>query len=155
ELYKEKRLILKLKRQFGNKIITNGKINKKELGKIVFEDKEKLSSLNKIVHGIVKQKIKAIKHKGKLVFVEVPLLFEAKMESLFDKTILVIAPKKACLKRLLKKGIKKREFEKRVSFQINKEKAKKKADYIINNNSTTRNFLVKAIKVYEKIRRSL
>ena len=42
---------------FGEEILTNGKIDRKKLARIVFSDSQKLSRLNKIIHPKVIQQI--------------------------------------------------------------------------------------------------
>ena len=77
--------------EFGRSILgDNGEINRSLLGKIVFNDLDKLNKLNMIIHPYVKQRIeKIIKANPDLdiIFFEVPLLFEAGMEDMFDVSI--------------------------------------------------------------------
>ncbi|MBO7086295.1 MAG: dephospho-CoA kinase [Bacilli bacterium] len=78
-------------KEFGRGILSdNGEINRSLLGKIVFNDLEKLDKLNKIIHPYVKIRIEEIIKANPdldIIFFEVPLLFEAKMEDMFDVTI--------------------------------------------------------------------
>ena len=78
-------------KEFGRSILNdNGEINRSLLGKIVFNDLEKLDKLNKIIHPYVKIRIEEIIKANPdldIIFFEVPLLFEAKMEDMFDVTI--------------------------------------------------------------------
>ena len=78
-------------KEFGRSILSdNGEINRSLLGKIVFNDLEKLDKLNKIIHPYVKIRIEEIIKANPdldIIFFEVPLLFEAKMEDMFDVTI--------------------------------------------------------------------
>ena len=76
---------------FGRSILgDNGEINRTLLGKIVFNDLDKLNKLNMIIHPYVKIRIEEIiKANPDLgsIFFEVPLLFEAGMEDMFDVSI--------------------------------------------------------------------
>ena len=45
--------------------------------------------LNDIIHPYVRKKLKEIDHQGKIIFVELPLLFESKMEDIFDVTVAI------------------------------------------------------------------
>ena len=71
-------------------IFDNGEISREKLGKIVFSDKDLKQKLEAIIHPEVKDKIIEFftAHQGdKYAFVAIPLLFEAKMEHLFDGPI--------------------------------------------------------------------
>ena len=83
---------------FGKEILKdNQEINRKELARIVFANKEKLEKLNKITHpeivAIIKNKIEEMRSKdssdGTICIIEVPLLFEANLEGMMDKIIVV------------------------------------------------------------------
>ena len=78
-------------REFGRSILgDNGEINRSLLGKIVFNDLDKLNKLNMIIHPYVKIRIEEIIKANPdldIIFFEVPLLFEAGMEDMFDVSI--------------------------------------------------------------------
>ena len=116
-------------------------ISCKRLGKIVFKDKSKLRKLEKIVHPEVikdlKKWVKQVKKKKKVYVAEVPLLFEAKLDSLFDAVILTCTKEKILIPRIVKKlGITKSEAKRRLGLFLPTKKKMKKADFIINNNSS-------------------
>ena len=77
--------------EFGRSILgDNGEINRSLLGKIVFNDLDKLNKLNMIIHPYVKIRIEEIIKANPdldIIFFEVPLLFEAGMEDMFDVSI--------------------------------------------------------------------
>ena len=83
--------------------------------------------------------------KKQIVFVEVPLLFEAKLEKKFDFVVTVQLSKKMCVERLLKKGFSKKEILERLNSQMTISKKAKKADFVINN-SKNRNTLRTQVK---------
>ena len=76
---------------FGSFILdSNNEINRKLLGEIVFNDNDKLQRLNSIIHPYVKKRIEEIIKANphlEIIFFEIPLLFEAHMEDMFDATI--------------------------------------------------------------------
>ena len=70
-----------------------------------------------------------------LLFVGIPLLFEAKMQSLFDKIVFVYTDDKLRLERLLKRNNYTIEHAKsRINSQMPQEDKVKLSDYVINNN---------------------
>jgi dephospho-CoA kinase len=111
---------------FGEGILQpDKKIDRVKLGDIVFTDKEKLSKLNNIVHPLVYQewqsRLEKIRKKEKhaIVLSDIPLLFEGKMQHLFDLTILVlIAPKEQIRRLMARNGVSKEDAEKRLKSQM-------------------------------------
>lgn len=77
--------------------IQGGKINRKLLAAIVFNDSRKLDKLNRIAHPRIMQKLNNYmeEDKASIVFAEVPLLFECGYESAFDKILVVQRTRKA------------------------------------------------------------
>lgn len=114
--------------------IVDGKIDRKRLANIVFNDKEQLKYLESIIHPKVKEFIENIENKG-TVFISVPQLFEAKMEKLFDRIIFISAPLEIRLERLMKRNnLTKEEALVRINAQMSEEEKIPKCDYVIYNN---------------------
>lgn len=119
-------------------IITNGKIDREKLAKVVFSDKNELNKLESLIHPLVKKEILEIfKNDCDIVFISVPQLFEAKFEDLFDKIILITADRETRLERLIKRNnYTLEEAQKRINAQINEAEKIGKCDYILENNGT-------------------
>lgn len=137
ELLEEPKIIDKLKTIFGDKIIENEKINRKSLGEIVFEDEELRIKLESIIHPkvkkIIKKELKKYKNE-KIVFVDVPLLYEANMEGMMDKVVVVYVDEQTQRARLMKRD--KIDFGfalQKINSQIPLSEKFQVADYIINN----------------------
>lgn len=131
-------VVLEIKNQFGEIVIyKNGKVNRKALAKIVFEDKEKLAQLNNIIHPKVKNHFKKwlILHSNeKFIVKEVAILFETYGHLDCDKVILVTAPKEIRINRVVKRdNVTKSEVLARMSHQLPEEEKIAKSDYIIHN----------------------
>jgi dephospho-CoA kinase len=87
-------------------LLSNGEINRKKLGQIIFSDPEKRDFLNLTVHPAVKavmvSEIEKCKLEGKkLIIVDVPLLFEAGFDQAVDLSLLVYTDEATQLKRLM------------------------------------------------------
>lgn len=131
----------KIARIFGPGVITrNGELNRPLLGKIVFENPLRRKKLNQIVHPFVmKEMWKAISKdkKKKLIVLDVPLLFEEKLDRLCDKTVVVYAPAAIQKKRLKKRShLSDHEIRNRLKSQMPIEKKKKLADFVIDNSGS-------------------
>ena len=133
---KNKALRNKIKKEFGT-------LDRNEIKKIVFNDSQKLQKLNKITHPIIinsiKKEINKIKQYNKEaeIIVDVPLLFEAKMQNMFDKIIVVKCNEKAQIKRLLKKGKHlEEEIKHIIKSQMPIEEKIEYADFVVDNSKT-------------------
>ncbi len=129
--------------------LEDGQINRKLLGAIVFNDQAKLAVLNSILHPLIIEKIKSL---DEPVFVDIPLLYEAKMEEYFDVVIAVLAPNDVLIERLSKRNnLSKSEAISRISLQIDQEVKKNRANYVIINNDTISSLYKKVDQVLEEI----
>ncbi|HZX20470.1 MAG TPA: dephospho-CoA kinase [archaeon] len=152
-LYEEKEdLKQKIGKEFGSTVINAGYVDNELLAIIVFGDKKKLEKLNSIVHPLIKDEIKKIDHKEKTVFVEVPLLFEAGFEKMFEKIILVDCSREVALSRALETGMTEGDFEKRVSVQWGAEKKKPKCDFVVDSNVSMHDLSKKAEEIAAKLK---
>lgn len=129
--------------EFGSKILdANGEILRKELGKIVFSNPEKLKKLESILHPKIQKEVEIkkqsfIEHGKKCAFYDVPLLFEKNIFKRFDKYILVYAPENVQISRLMKRdSLSEEDAIKRVKLQIPIEEKREKSEFIIDNSSS-------------------
>lgn len=131
-------VIEEIKDYFGEKVISKkGKIKRKTLAKIVFNDKEKLSKLNSIVHPKVKEHFTewVLLHKNEpFVIKEVAILFETNGHLDCDKVILVTAPEDVRLMRVMQRdNVSKEDVLARMNNQMSEEEKIAKSDYVIHN----------------------
>jgi dephospho-CoA kinase len=137
---KEKPAYNKIIRFFGTTILTPNKdINRHELAKIVFSNSTKLHKLEEIIHPHVRREIKNLitffKDKGfELIFIDVPLLFEAGFDKLCDKTLCISSPKNIQLRRVKEfRGWNRKNALSRMMTQMPLKEKAKRADYVIKN----------------------
>ena len=76
---------------FGKEYVNEIEVDRKKLGKLVFNDKAKLDQLNSITLPIIRNKIIELKKTNSLIFVELAIYLNYKetFENLFDKVVLV------------------------------------------------------------------
>lgn len=87
---------------FGKDIIYDGNLDKNKLAQIIFNDDEKRKLLNSISHPLITKRILEIIKKNKdIIFVEIPLLIESGMATIFDKIWLVESDFDIRLKRIV------------------------------------------------------
>ena len=125
---------------FGKKIISNGEINKKKLAQIVFQKKNKLQLLNKIIHPIVIQEFNKwySQKSSHYIIKESALLFESKTFHDLDAIILIKAPIKLRINRVNQRDNRPRsEILNIIKNQVKTKDVKDHCNYIINNNEKT------------------
>ncbi len=126
---------------FGRGILDeNGEIDRKKLGALVINDKEKLKTLESIVHPEVERKrreiVEGIKRENPdaVIIYDVPLLFEKHLQKLFDCVIVVYTMPEIQIKRLMERdGIDEDEAKKKIAMQLSIEKKRELADVVIDN----------------------
>ena len=130
----------------------NGNIDRKKLGEIIFNDKIKQQQLEDIVHPYVIKNIKKqIKNsKQTIVFLDIPLLYEAKLEYLCDYVVVIYINEQLQKQRLKERNhLTNQEVEARIQSQMPIETKKQLAHYIINNEGDLNN-LYDQIEVFLK-----
>ena len=140
-----------------SKSISKKNIDKKIISKIIFENKQIRKKLELYIFKIVRKKrsdfIKKEKQKKtKLIFIDIPLLFENNLEKQFNKVISIIASKRVRLKRLKKtRKMTENQFKNITRSQTSDVIRKKKSDYVIYNNSTLKDYKIKINKLISKL----
>ena len=157
-------VIDELVRNFGNEILENqnnisGKksISRNKLRQTVFKEEKKVSVLNSIMHPPIveemRRQIEELRKSYKTVFVEVQLLFEAKLEKEFDIIVLVYADKKTQLERVLKRdGRKEEEVQQIINAQMDMTEKRRLSNYIIENNGDSEMLDLEIEKFIKKLK---
>ena len=139
--------------KFGN-IYVNGEINREKLAKIVFNNKNALDYLNKIVHPAVINHYEnwCILHKSeKYTIKEAAILFESGSYTQMDKLVSVIAPVKIRINRVVKRdNTSVQKVKDRIKTQWTDNKKTDLSDFVIKNND--KNLLIpQIIKIHNHI----
>lgn len=146
---------------FGKDILQKDlTIDRGKLGKIVFTNQVLLKKLNEITHHeiikLIKKEISLAINKTqnqeKILIIDAALIYEAKIDGLMDKIIVVYINENEQVKRLIKRNnLSKEEALQRIKSQMPMKEKVKMADYVIDNS----NSLYKTKKQVEKIWQSL
>ena len=159
KIYKnpEKKFVTYLRTIGLSKSISKKNIDKKIISKIIFENKQIRKKLELYIFKIVRKKrsdfIKKEKQKKtRLIFIDIPLLFENNLDKQFNKIISIIASKQVRLKRLKKtRKMTENQFKNITRSQTSDVIRKKKSDYVIYNNSTLKDYKIKINKLISKL----
>ena len=144
--------------EFGEQILDEaGKIDRKKLGAIVFNEPKKFKNLEQILHPKIKAEIlsKASQFEGlgQVYFVDIPLFFEKKERYAEFKNVAVIyAPKELLLSRLMSRNALNLEDAKaRVELEMGIEEKRKMAKFVIDNSSDRENLELELEKFLKQI----
>jgi dephospho-CoA kinase len=139
---------------FGDEILTGGEIDRAKLATVVFSDPTKRSILEGIIHPKVREAFEVIAEasgSNDILINQIPLLVETNGEKSFDKVITVSAPVELRKTRLIKRGMKEYEVDKRIAAQASDEERAAIADYIIDNSGDRSGLLSQVEKIYEDL----
>ncbi len=143
----------------GREILTEeGTLDRKALADIVFHQEEARARLNAIVHGRVGELFQARsrdleeQHPCGIQVWEVPLLFEAGMESAVDVIVVVASSEKNQLLRLQKRdGLSRSEALARIRAQLPLEQKINAGDFVLHNNDKEEDLERQTAKLWRKL----
>ncbi|EHL7955163.1 dephospho-CoA kinase [Campylobacter coli] len=139
-----------------NLLKAEGKIDRKILGEIVFNNKEAKTILENFTHPKIRAQIleqmQILEQENKAFFVEIPLFFESGAYENLGKVIVIYTPKELSLKRIMQRDKLSLEAAKvRLDSQVNIEEKLEKADFIIKNTNSYADFRQECVKVIQEI----
>jgi dephospho-CoA kinase len=128
----------RLLKRWGPEVAPAGKVDRNRIGEIVFADPEQLSWLEQQVHPLVGERIGAwlgsLPANAEIAVVEVPLLFEAEMEDVFDTTVAVVAAEELRRSRAEARGH--ALVDERAARQLSQREKADRATHVIENDGT-------------------
>lgn len=157
DISEKKESIKKISSIFGKDILDNdGKIIREKLREKAFKNRELLQELNKIIHPQVMEYFKRKKEensKDEILIFDIPLLYEAKMEYLCDKIIVVGVDVQKQIRRVVARDGSSKELAKKIiSNQMPLDEKIKKADIVIMNDGTLDELEEKVMKIYRELK---
>ena len=125
---------------FGKTILNRDRsLNRQALGSIVFRNRTKRRQLERIIHPrVAREQARLTKQAARtdpqaVVIYDVPLLFEAGIDTRVDTTIVVAADRKTQVARLKKRnGLSQAEAVRRIRSQMPLAKKIQRADHVLN-----------------------
>src|SRR6476620_9185157 len=131
-----------IKLVFGESVFDGTEISRKKLASIVFNDKEKLSQLNQIIHPAVRKDFTdwLIRHNQfSLIIKEAAILFESGTYKACDAVITIVAPLEVRINRVISRdNINREEVMQRIVNQWPDEKKIALSDFVIENDSISK-----------------
>ena len=126
----------KIKDLLGDEAYDGKELNKTYIASKIFKDKTLLDQMNAIVHPAVRRNFMAWVNKQQAPYViqEAAIIFENDLQQFYDKVILVTAPEKLRIKRVMERdGIPKSEILARIANQWQDTRKIQLSDFVIHN----------------------
>lgn len=152
-------LVNSIKKQFGeDSYSADGQLNRRYLSQKAFSE-DRVEELNKLVHPRVYKRIDEEKEDAaasryKIFVVESALMLKHGRPSYADIVVLILSNEALRIQRVANRDfVAKEEVRRRMRHQMDYEKCRELADYIIENNSDESNLMSRSFKVYKEVER--
>ncbi len=136
----DSQLIQQIIENFGQVYTETGKLNRKKLAQIIFNDRSKLQTINQIVHPAVKRDFLkwAERQQSPYVIKESALLFESKQFTDLDFIVTVWAPLELRIQRTMKRdNVSRQKVLERINNQLDEQFKIYHSHFIIINDEQT------------------
>ena len=138
-----KQALQEIVEQFGEDILLeDGQLNRQKLGSIIFHDPSKRTVLNNIMHPAIRKEMLAqrdywVEQGAEVVVMDIPLLFESKLQHFVEKILVVSVKEDTQLTRLMERNqLSEEDAKARISSQLPLSVKEAGADAVIYNNDS-------------------
>lgn len=125
---------------FGKEILTEeGTLDRKKLGRIVFQEEEKLNLLNQVLNPFIRSEIlrQLQEAEAPLVIADIPLLFEGRYDQYVDQVAVVYLPESLQVQRLMERdNFSQESAMQRIRSQMPIDEKRNRADIVFDNQGT-------------------
>jgi|GEM_PF-1076335 len=137
------------------KLFPEAQGDNKIIAEIIFNDSFKKKELENLLYPeLEKSKSRFLReNEGKIVFVEIPLLYEHGKEGEYDKVIVTRCLPDTQKQRAVKRGINAVLLEKIMESQLPNETKASRADYIIDSDKNKEDTAIEVLNIYKTIKR--
>jgi dephospho-CoA kinase len=155
ELLESNELRERLVERWGPEVAPDGKVERAKIGEIVFADPEQLTWLESQIHPLVQQRTAAwllsLPAGSEVAVVEVPLLFEAGSDRVFDTTVAVVTADELRRERAAARGH--ALVDEREARQLTQPEKAERAEHVIVNDGSVEELEGALSALLEKLRR--
>jgi dephospho-CoA kinase len=130
-----------LSERWGERVLANGDVDRGAVAEIVFERPQELTWLESVLFPRVGERVASwraglerLEQGPELAVVEVPLLFEAGIEDIFDATVAIVSEEENRARRVGEREH--RGIVGRQNRQLSPEEKARRADYVVHNDGT-------------------
>jgi dephospho-CoA kinase len=156
ELYEGTQLREAVIARWGEEVAPNGEVDRAEVARRAFADEEGRAWLEATVWPLVGERMgewleqaRALSPPPRAAVVEVPLLFEAGMEGMYDATIAIVAPEPLREQRAASRGH--ALTDERAARQLSQEEKAQRATFVVRNDGTEEDLRRELSAVLDKL----
>ena len=142
---------------FGTEfLLPNGELDRRKLGRTVFNDHEKLVRLTDVLNPLILERTLYLsKDESRIFMINAPVLFEAGFDTYMDIIIVVSTPIDSSINRgMLRDGLSLEEITSRLNNQISLNEKIKAADYVIDNSGSIEQTRIQAEAIWNSLNNS-
>lgn len=136
-------------------VVRRGTIDRAALAEIVFAEPSARERLNAMLHPHVRRMASERERyakPGQLIVHVVPLLFETGYDRLMDRSVLVAAPPAARIARIeARDRLSESQIQARMAAQIAPDEARRRADYVIDNDTDLATLRERTRRIYDRL----
>jgi len=130
----------KIALMFGEEFVSEGRVQRKKLGSIIFSDEVQRERLEEFLHPLIKEEIFAqsafCESRDIPYIIDIPLFFEKKNYNI-DEVLVVYTTPKLQLQRLMKReNLNKEDAKKKISLQMSIEDKKNMGSFVVDNSGS-------------------
>jgi dephospho-CoA kinase len=145
----------RLAERWGPEVIADGALDRTRIGEIVFADPEQLSWLEEQIHPLVKERtaawLSSLPEEAEVAVVEVPLLFEAGSDRVFDTTVAVVTADEVRRERAAARGH--ALVDEREARQLTQPEKAARAEHVVENDGSVEDLERALSALLAKLRR--
>lgn len=135
--------LAKIAEAFGPEVVSeDGTMDREKVGAIIFHDPEQRAVLNSIIHPAIRaemlrQRDEHVANGAEVVIMDIPLLFESKLQHFVEKILVVAVSEEVQLARLMKRNLLDEvDAVARIKSQLPMQEKINGADAVVYNNGT-------------------
>ncbi|MGZ5208571.1 MAG: dephospho-CoA kinase [Sulfuricurvum sp.] len=146
-----------IREHFGEQYVYKNKVNRPELGKIIFSDPKAKKELEAFLHPKIRAAIEEASEKQDLLrypyLIDIPLFFETSSYPI-EQSVVVYTPKTIQLERFMKRnGYDEAESLRRINSQMDIDEKRSRATWVIDNSSGLKHLQRECENFVEEIKR--
>ncbi len=159
EASQDAKVLATIAEKLGAELVENGQLRRDKTAALVFNNPEALQTLNSIIHPWVRQEsqkrareLMASDAPPKVILFDIPLLYENGLESTVDAVIVVTSPLELRIKRVQARSqLSETDIRARDKAQLPLEEKAKRADFVIQNDTTIKALERRVDEVWQTI----
>lgn len=132
--------------------VTDGVLDRKKLGALVFANPQELEALNELTHGAVRREVERRLAAGpRLAAIDAIALFESGLDRLCDCTVAITAPTEDRVRRLMARDKISEEYARsRIAAQHTENWFRQRCTYCLRNDGSREDFQVRCLAFLRK-----